>query len=195
MGDVRLIITHKNPTAEPVEEQLLKKTLHNMGLIGQEIDFYGEVGYAPGDEFRELIETTLSAEEEKPKKGIFSKLYSSKPTSYPFTITLETDAEIGFDCSPEDLELVNCPHCQTEISNWEAEVDHWFQDNNYQRICPNCKVATLPYEFDFQRLGAFSRQKVNIWNIGKGYGHLTEKLLQNLEKETGSKFDYYFVRI
>lgn len=196
MGDVRLTITHKNPTSKVIDETTLKNKLRDLGLLGRQFDFYGETSFAPGEKFKELIRTDLNIKEKTIEKRLLSKLFSSyRETFPPVRLTLKTNSELGFDCSPEDVETVTCPNCKAEIKNWSEEIDKWFNDNNYTWNCKNCQTTAPPYKFDYKRLGAFSRQTINIWNIGKGTGKPTTKLLDELKQMTKTEFEYYYVRI
>ncbi len=196
MGDVRLSIFQKDPLSNNIDDTSLKNRLTELGLLGNPFDFYGEASFAPGKNFGELIKTDIEIEEDKKGKGFLSRLFRTKEETFPsIRITLETNSELVFDCSPEDLESVSCPNCKAEIDNWEEEIDNWFNDNNYTYECKACQTVTTPYNFDYQRLGAFSKQTINIWNIGKGSGEPTKKFLEELSKVGQTEFDFYFVRI
>jgi hypothetical protein len=179
MPDEKLVLHPSNPWAILHDPSLLLDPLRSSGLIGVSVQWYGEIHYAAGPRFHELVQSR-SALPDLP--GVHVSL-------------AETTAE------PEFLGASNtrpplCPRCRTFVPDWMAQLQGWRREGRRRPwSCSRCRQAVDVGELDWTHSGGVARYSLDLWGIRHGAAIPSAELLNLLERTTFERWNYFYYRL
>jgi hypothetical protein len=168
MIDDKLRLYPRDPHAEPVERELLERTLVNAGLIGRSVDTEtAERSFRPGLRFFELMRF------DPPQ-------------------TDETHCRLDLPDALESIDFLggsivkspDCPGCGIVIEEWSR--------NAAAITCGACGTTFEPWDADWHHSNAFGRYTVDVRGISLGDAAPTTELLAALEGTNGVAWDYFY---
>jgi hypothetical protein len=176
----KLVLHPLNPRAILHDPLLLMDALRSRGLIGGSFGCDGEVHYAPGPRFRELVRFRPPAE---PRRG---ELHVS------LSETSEEPAFLGATYAQPPL----CRSCRGLFHDWRAQLASWRREMHRQRwTCPRCGRATEVRELDWGHTGGIARYSLDLWGVRRNEADPSAELLEVLKAVTLETWEYFYYRL
>ena len=182
-----LVLHVRDPAYVPASIAELEQVLVQVGLIGKVWGDGTQHLYLIGERFLQLVTFLGCApaiELEPPRNGTsdFCHVGISDIYSTPRFIADSRDV------------LPRCPHCRKRYADWQAAIQSWRTDPDFQTICPACNQSLSPIDLDWRQSAGFGRTFVSIFNIYPREAIPTEALLSALQKATNQHWGYFYTR-
>lgn len=190
MGDYFQTIVDKQASIDEVDnlDQKIIAWLVNSGIVLPTrtdcVLSNGGMGYAPGPNFRDVVEILIQIDPEYPNKQIIiDHDLESLRTNGLAVIKKRT----VFHSGQGSMEII-CPQCQTAfdhktLKNWSGAVDEWYGEMGEGIIaCSSCGHSETVTEWQYDPPWGFGNLGFKFWNwppllpsfveeVGKQLGH------------------------
>jgi hypothetical protein len=151
-----------------------------MGLIGASFGFDGEIHYAAGPRFRDLV--------------VFG--ISPGPQGRELHVSVSETAEEPSFLGATHAQPPRCRRCRRTFADWRAQLAAWQREGRrHSWNCPGCGQAVGPHELDWDHTGGIARYSLDVWGIRQNAAVPSAELLAALERLTLEKWDYLYYRL
>jgi len=183
MSVPRLVLVPRSANWSSVSDETLKGLLQEMQLAGDELrpgfltagpaflDYLSFLGCAPTVVFEPPSEEAIGT-------GQFYHLRIASPRS-----------EAVFRCDSLTYKP-KCPHCKNQLDDWRQ---WWGEGSCAEQSCPACGEAISPQAINWRRRAGCGRVFIEILGIHAETVKPVQKLFNELEKHTGTPWQYFFV--
>ncbi len=180
MPDEKLVLHPSNPWAILHDPSLLLDALRSGGLIGGSVPWYGEIHYAMGPRFHELV--------------LFKKLAPSDVSQVHVSLseTAESPEFLGASQTRPPL----CPRCRAFVPDWMAQLQALRHEGRRRPwSCSRCGQGADIGELDWAHTGGVARYSLDLWGIHHGAAVPSPELLNLLERTTLERWNYFYYRL
>ncbi len=187
-----LVPTDAEQTPTDLRDLLVK--LREIGFMGDEYDFYGEIRYRPGQDFHELIQfygshPIIQLDFVNGELAPVGAIDSRNDCSIAFDEVGLTPEFLGGPCTLAPL----CPQCGYEEEEWPDMLSDWYpQKSEHKWVCPKCRDTLRVYDLDWGYGAAMGRFRVIIDRVAYGEAAPTQRLLDELSEITGFPWRYFY---
>jgi hypothetical protein len=180
MACEKLVLHPRNAWAILHDPPFLIDALRTMGLIGASFGFDGEIHYAGGPRFRELV--------------VFRRL--PEPQGRELHVSLSETAEEPAFLGATQALPPRCRRCGRPLSDWRAQLAAWQRDGRRRPwSCSGCGRLVALHELDWDHTGGIARYSLEVWGIRQHAAVPSAELLAGLERLTLEKWDYFYYRL
>ena len=180
MAYEKLVLHPLNPRAILHDPHRLLEAVRSTGLIGSSFGRDGEVHYAPGPRFRDLVRFR------KPAEAPGRELHVS------LSETSEEPALLGATSAPPPA----CRACRGLFHDWKAQLASWRREmHRGPWTCPRCGRATEVHELDWGHASGIARYSLDLWGIRRDEADPSPELLEVLKRVTLETWQYFYYRL
>lgn len=182
----RLLIYPTEQDYCPENLDIIRRSLLQHQFIGEQLSEFEDERYLVGDAFLSHVSflgCSPAIEFEPQSEGDEQFCH----------VKLSLSDALTFYSGKNNVQ-VNCPHCKSSISDWEAMIENWQQDQGYQHACPQCGESLQPTALNWRKTAMFSHVAIELWNIYPHEAVPTDGILTHLERATGVRWKYCYTR-
>ena len=180
MPEEKLVLHPSNPWAILHDPSLLLDALRSAGLIGVSVPFYGEIHYAAGPRFHELV--------------LFRKLAVAEAPQLHVSLSETAEAPEFLGASRTRPPL--CPRCRSYVPDWMAQLQTWRHEGRHLPWnCSRCGRGADIQELDWAHTGGVARYSLELWGVPHGAAVPAPELLALLERATLERWSYFYYRL
>jgi hypothetical protein len=162
-----------------IETAELVDVLHELGMLGDELEASSGRNYCVGPHFLQHISFMgcAPAIEFEPSGGEFTYLHLPEPFSKP-----RWQADL-------DMARPTCPSCRKRISGPAQYVD---AQSSYL-LCPHCQQQAPVCAYDWREFGGCARTMVSIVNVYPKEAIPSDNLLNRLAELTEDAWRFFYL--
>jgi hypothetical protein len=176
----KLVLHPLNARAILHDPPLLLNALRSTGLIGHSLSWDGEIHYAPGPRFLELVRFRNSDEAQQRELRVSLSETSEEPTF------------LGATYAQPPL----CRSCRGLFFDWRTQLASWRRETHRRPwTCPKCGRATGVHELDWVHTGGIARYSLDLWGIRRNAANPSAELLEVLKRVTLETWEYFYYRL
>jgi hypothetical protein len=176
----KLVLHPMNPRAILHDPGLLLDALRAKGLIGSSFGWDGEVHYAAGPRFRQLVLVRRVREPDLPE---------------PHVSVAETAEEPQF-LGATHARAPRCPWCSGTFSDWKAQLRAWQREGHRGFwTCTRCRRAVEVHRLEWAHMGGIARYSLDLWGIRQNAAIPSPELVALLESVTFEKWNYLYYQL
>jgi hypothetical protein len=176
MAYEKLVLHPLNPRAILHDPAALVDGLREKGLVGAAFSWDGDIHYAAGPRFRELL--------------LFRRPNESGVD--PHVSIVETSAEPLF-LGAGHARPPRCPSCQWMLEDWRSQLRSWQRERQRGHWrCTRCGRLIEVERLDWDHTGGIARYSLDLWGIRHNAAVPSDELLEFLEAATREKWNYFY---
>ncbi|MCA9517592.1 MAG: hypothetical protein KC635_21780 [Myxococcales bacterium] len=192
MADHKLVLHPRDPEAPLPPVEVLRGGLIALGLLGPEVERFGDSHHAPGPRFAALL--GLRGGRPATRLGAGG---AREPVDLADVVSVELLASDEVAFLGGDVATPRCPGCGAEVDDWGERVSALYDGDDAGSVhaCAGCGRASRPWELDWDGTNGFGRLAVAVWHVRDGEAAPSDELAGALAKLTATPWTSFFYRM
>ena len=183
LNSPRLILSPENIKFSLPDYGLLISQLLAAEFLGNELESPGKYHcFDLGENFLHLItflgcSPTIFSDDDSQDKDIFISIVQHDAIKFAHSSSVPP---------------ARCPHCNKTDKNWQQYFKHWTDNSGTTASCPQCGESFNFTEMKWKKNGGYGKLLIQIHGVQEQLAVPNQALLDELEKNTNTKWIYFF---